>query len=68
MAEKIKEFWDRFGGFCIGMIIGIILVLCKVIDIIVILAIIIGFGMLGMYIQKNKLKVKSVLKNLIEKW
>lgn len=68
MSEKLKDFWNRFGGFITGVIIGIIFVLCKLVNVIVTLAVIIGFGMLGMYIQKNKLKVKTGLKNLIEKW
>ena len=31
------------------------------------LAIMIAFGLLGAYVQKNKLKVKAVLQNLIDR-
>lgn len=68
MNNKIAEFFERFGGFIIGAIVGILVILCNIIDIIVPILIVIAFGLLGAYIQKNKLKVKEVLKNLIEKW
>lgn len=68
MANKLGKFLEEFGGFIVGALIGILLVLCKVVDIIVTIVIVVGFGFLGTYIQRNKNKVKEVLKNLIEKW
>ncbi|MBQ9279808.1 MAG: hypothetical protein IJ215_02005 [Clostridia bacterium] len=68
MSEKLVEFLKKYLGFIVGVIIGIIVVVCGIGNFIVTLAIIIGFGYLGMYIQKNKSSVKVVLKNLIEKW
>lgn len=68
MANKIGNFIEEFGGFIIGALIGTLLVLCNVVDVIITILIIVGFGFLGTYIQRNKSKVKEVLKNLIEKW
>ena len=68
MTNKIGEFFKNFAGFIIGAIFGILLILCNVIDLIVAIAVVLAFGMLGAYIQKNKSKVKEALKNLIEKW
>ena len=68
MGEKIERFFKEFGGFIVGSIFGIILILLKVIDFIVAVLVVLVFGFLGAYIQKNKAKVKEILKNLIEKW
>lgn len=68
MTEKIGKFFSNYGGFIIGIIVGIIVVAFGIIDAILTIAVIVGFGLLGAYIQKNKNKVKEVLKNLIEKW
>ncbi len=68
MTEKIGKFFSNYGGFILGVLVGILLVALKVIDAIVTIAVIIGFGLLGAYIQKNKNVVKEKLKNLIEKW
>ena len=68
MGETIERFFKEFGGFIVGSIFGIILILLKVIDFIVAVLVVLIFGFLGAYIQKNKAKVKEILKNLIEKW
>lgn len=68
MNGKISDFFGRFGGFLIGIIIGIIVLFCNIIDIIVSILVVLAFGFLGLYIQKNKSRVKEILKNLIEKW
>lgn len=68
MGNKLGNFIQEFGGFIIGALIGTLLVLCKAVDIIITILIIIGFGFVGTYVQRNKNKVKEVLKNLIEKW
>ena len=68
MGEKSERFFKEFGGFIVGSIFGIILILLKVIDFIVAVLVVLIFGFLGAYIQKNKAKVKEILKNLIEKW
>lgn len=68
MSEKIGKFFSNYGGFIIGILVGILVVAFGIIDAIVVVAIVIGCGLLGAYIQKNKNVVKEKLKNLIEKW
>lgn len=68
MADQLKEFWKSCGGFLIGAVVGLVLVLCGLLNFLTVLGIIVLFGYFGMYIQKNKSSVKKVLKNLIEKW
>ena len=68
MSEKVVEFFKKYIGFIIGVLVGIILLSCGLVNFIIWIGIIIGFGYLGMYIQNNKIKVKETLKNLIEKW
>ena len=68
MSGKIEAFIRDFGGFIVGSLLGIILIMCGIVDLIVSILIVLLFGYLGAYVQKNKLKVKEVLKNLIEKW
>lgn len=68
MGEKFEAFLKNCGGFIIGALIGILMIWLKVIDFIVAILIVLIFGFLGAYIQKNKKRVKEVLKNLIEKW
>ncbi len=68
MSEKVGDFFRNFGGFIIGAIVGLIFVWCKIIDIIVSIAVVLGCGFLGAYVHRNKSKVKEVLKNLIERW
>lgn len=68
MGGKIESFIKDFGGFIIGSLIGILVICLNIIDTIVAILVVLAFGFLGSYIQKNKVKVKEVLKNLIEKW
>lgn len=68
MSEKFVEFMKKYIGFMIGVIIGIIVVACGLGRFMLMLGLVLGFGFLGMYIQKNKSSVKVALKNLIEKW
>ncbi len=68
MSEKVQAFFKNFGGFVIGSIVGIIVILCGIIDMIEAILVVLLFGWLGTYIQRNKAKVKEMLKNLIEKW
>lgn len=65
--NKFLEFFKRNLGFIIGLAIGILVVICKIAYIFVNLLVMIGFGFLGMYVQRNKLKVKETLKNIIDK-
>ncbi len=68
MSNKIEAFVKDFGGFIIGSLIGILVICLNIIDTIVAILVVLAFGFFGSYVQKNKMKVKEVLKNLIEKW
>ena len=65
--NRFLEFIGRNLGFIIGLIIGVIVVICEFTYFFVNLAVMIGFGFLGMYVQRNKSKVKETLKNIIDK-
>ena len=69
MSGKIEAFLRDFGGFLFGAIIGILITMIpNAVNFIMTIIIVFVFGWFGHYIQRNKLKVKEVLKNLIEKW
>lgn len=69
MSGKFEAFLRDFGGFVIGAIIGILVTLIpNAVNFIMTIIVVFIFGWFGHYIQRNKLKVKAVLKNLIEKW
>ena len=65
--NRFLEFFGTNLGFIIGLIIGVIVVICEFTYFFVNLAVMIGFGFLGMYVQRNKSKVKETLKNIIDK-
>lgn len=67
MKNNFMEFIKSNLGFVIGLLIGILVVILKIGYFFINLAIMIAFGLLGAYIQKNKPKVKAVLQNLIDK-
>ena len=67
MNNNFIEFIKSNLGFIIGLLIGILVVILRIGYFFVNLAIMIAFGLLGAYVQKNKLKVKAVLQNLIDK-
>ena len=68
MGGKIETFIKDFGGFILGSLVGILVICLNIIDTIIAILVVLAFGFLGSYVQKNKSKVKEVLKNLIEKW
>ena len=69
MNRKLEAFLRDFGGFIVGAIIGILVTLIpNAVNFIMTIIIVFVFGWFGHYIQRNKSKVKEVLKNLIEKW
>lgn len=55
-------------GLIIGIIIGAIIVILRITEFFINLTIMIGFGLIGKYIQKNKYRIKEVLKNLLDRW
>lgn len=67
MNNNFMRFIKSNLGFIIGLLIGILVIFLKIAYFFVNLAIMISFGLLGAYVQKNKLKVKAVLQNLIDR-
>ncbi len=65
--NKFVNFFKNNGGFLIGLLIGVIVVFCRIAYFVLDVAIMLAFGFLGMYIQRNKTKVKTTLKNMIDK-
>ena len=62
-AENLKNHI----GFLIGLIVGVVLVICGLSIFALNVAVMIGLALLGNYIQKNKDKVKETLKTWIDK-
>ena len=54
-------------GIIIGVIIGLIIILTSLSYVILNIGILVGFGYIGYYFQNNKEKVKTTLKNWIDK-
>ena len=65
--NKFTEFLKNNLGFIIGVLIGIIAIMLNITEFIINLIIVFAFGFLCEYIQRNKSKVKTTLKNLIDK-
>ena len=66
--NKISEVFKNNFGFVVGVVLGILAIIFKITDFIINLIIVLAFGFLCEYIQKNKSKVKTTLKNLIDKF
>lgn len=62
-----KEFLDKYLGMIIGIVIAVIVILIGGVTIFEYIALIIGCGWLGKYIQDNKTTVKDKLKNWIDR-
>ena len=65
--NNFVEFIKRNLGAIIGLVIGIIFVLCGLSYFVVNLAVMIGFAYLGRLFQYNKETVKEKLKSWIDK-
>ncbi len=59
--------FKKYVGAIIGVLIGVLFVVFDVTQFVLAILIIIGFGFLGYYFQKNKEKVKEKLKYFIDK-
>lgn len=64
--NKFIEFLKMNLGLLIGLIVGALIVLFGWVRFFVNLAIMFSFGFLGVYVQRNKSKVKSVFTNLLK--
>lgn len=66
--NKFTGFLNNNFGFVVGVIIGVVAILLNLTNFIINLIIVLAFGFLCEYIQKNKSRVKDTLKNLIDKF
>ena len=65
--NKYVELLKNNIGFLIGLAIGIVFVICGLSYFVLNIAVMVGFGLIGKFVQKNKLKVKETLKAWIDK-
>ena len=65
--NNFVEFFKRNLGALIGLVIGIVMVVCGLSYFVVNLSIMIGFALLGRYFQYHKEAVKEKLKLWIDK-
>lgn len=66
--ENLKEFWNKYRGAIIGVIIAILIIWTRVYKFFVAVIVIIVFAIIGNYIQANKEFVKEKLKNFIDRF
>lgn len=66
--EPKNAFLGQYGGAIIGGFIALLLCFTEIYKILVYLVIILAGVFVGNYVQKNKSKVKEVLKEFIDKF
>lgn len=66
--ENLKEFWNKYRGAIIGVIIAILIIWTRVYKFFVAVIVIIVFAIIGNYVQANKELVKEKLKNFIDRF
>ena len=66
--ENLKEFWNKYRGAIIGVIIAILIIWTRVYKFFVAVIVIIVFAIIGNYVQSNKEFVKEKLKNFIDRF
>lgn len=66
--ENLKEFWNKYRGAIIGVIIAILIIWTRVYKFFVAIIVIIVFAIIGNYVQANKELVKEKLKNFIDRF
>jgi len=67
MENKFIESLKNNLGLIVGVIIGCLVIVLGLGYIFINILILLAFGALGNYVQKNKQKVKTTLKNMIDK-
>ena len=66
--NNVKEFLIRYKGAIIGAAIAILVICTGLFRLLAIFAVILAGVFVGNYVQKNKSKVKEVLKEFIDKF
>ena len=66
--NKVAYFFEKYGGLIIGLIIGLVIFSFSFLFELFKFILVVGVcAWIGNYIQRNKEKVKTVLKDLIDK-
>lgn len=65
--ESIKEFWSKYKGAIIGVILGILILITRLHDLILAIVVLALGAVIGNYVQQNKEDVKTKLKSFIDK-
>ena len=66
--EVLKEFWNKYKGAIIGVIIAILIFATGIYKLFIVAVIIIVAAIIGNYVQNNKEYVKDRLKNFIDRF
>ena len=66
--EVLKEFWNKYKGAIIGVIIAILIFATGIYKLFVVAVIIVVAAIIGNYVQNNKEYVKDKLKNFIDRF
>lgn len=66
--EVLKEFWNKYKGAIIGVIIAILIFATGLYKLFVLAIIIAAAAIIGNYVQNNKEYVKDKLKNFIDRF
>lgn len=66
--EQKNVFLSQYGGAIIGGLIALLLCFTEIYKFLLYIVIVLAGVFIGNYVQKNKLKVKEVLKDFIDKF
>ena len=65
---NLKEFWDKYKGAIIGILIALLIVCTRLYQLFILFALVIIGAIIGNYVQNNKELVKNKMKNFIDKF
>ena len=65
--DNLKEFWNKYKGAIIGVVIAILILITRLHDLILAIVVLVLGAIVGNYIQQNKEDVKTKLKGFIDK-
>ena len=65
--DEIKNFFSKYRGAIIGIIVAILILCTRLYDLIVAVVLLILGAIVGNYVQQNKYDVKKKLKNFIDR-
>lgn len=66
--EVLKEFWNKYKGAIIGVIISILIFATRLYRLFIVAILIVVGAIIGNYVQNNKEYVKDKLKNFIDRF